>query len=53
MNKKDRTPPTPRELSAQERRWLDENAMAIAVHNERVAREGVLLVPYWAADHED
>lgn len=39
--------------SAQEQRWLRENAKAIAAHNERIARDGPLLEPYWAERSED
>ena len=30
-----------------ERRWLEENADAIAAYNERIAREGVAFPPAW------
>ena len=33
------------------RRWREENADAIAAHNERIEREGTLLPPPW--DRED
>jgi antitoxin CcdA len=33
--------------SAREKAWLEENKEWIAAHNERVAREGVLLPVQW------
>ena len=30
-----------------ERRWLEENADAIAAYNERIRSHGPLLTPYW------
>ena len=30
-----------------ERRWLEENADAIAAYNERIRTHGPLLTPYW------
>lgn len=33
---------------AREKEWLRENQAAIEAYNARVAREGVLIKPYWA-----
>lgn len=35
-----------------ERRWLEENADAIAAYNERIRTHGPLLTPYWL-DEDD
>ena len=33
------------------RRWLEDNADAIKAHNERIAREGMMLpTPWWAQE---
>ncbi|WP_417610639.1 type II toxin-antitoxin system CcdA family antitoxin [Parasphingorhabdus sp.] len=36
---------------AREENWRAENREAIAVHNQRVAESGPLLVPEWAEDN--
>ncbi len=35
---------------AQAERWLAENNTAIAAHNARVEKDGMLLTPEWAED---
>ncbi len=35
------------------RRWLEENREGIKAHNERIAREGMLLPPPWWAQPEE
>ncbi|WP_323761884.1 type II toxin-antitoxin system CcdA family antitoxin [Maricaulis sp.] len=35
------------------RRWLEENREGIKAHNERIAREGMLLPPQWWAQPEE
>jgi antitoxin CcdA len=33
-----------------ESQWLKENAKAIAAHNKRIEKEGILIKPYWMED---
>ncbi|WP_417486299.1 type II toxin-antitoxin system CcdA family antitoxin [Maricaulis sp.] len=35
------------------RRWLEENREGIKAHNERIARDGMLLPPPWWAQPEE
>ena len=37
---------------AQEEAWLKENAKAIEVYNERIAKEGLLIRPCWLKKEE-
>lgn len=35
---------------AREQEWLQENRAAIAAHNERIEKHGLLIDPYWAEE---
>ncbi len=37
---------------AKEQEWLEQNEEAIAAHNERVRKHGLLLKPHWMDDDE-
>jgi len=35
---------------AKSQKWLEENQLALQVHNQRIDKEGTLLKPRWVSD---